>query len=162
MVNAVLSSKDHSGQVAELKRRIIGQAKMIELAENIIGAYDDKGAGATDDGAYIRAVDEALDYLWSINPEDKMASEPERAADKMLWKMWRYCVPDERRHTEKMPRTGCRDALVRIKAEAERRLLRDCRMLASRIGYAGEMDAFMQQCGRLGVHLQLIHGKGGA
>ena len=72
MVNAVLSSKDHSGQVAELQYRIVKQTKMIGLVGNIIKAYDDKDAEAADDSAYIHAVDEALDYLRSINHEDAL------------------------------------------------------------------------------------------
>lgn len=156
MGNAVLSSKDHSGQVAELKYRIVKQAIMIELVGYIIKAYDDKGVEAADDGAYIHAVDEALDYLRSIDPEDKIASEPERAADKMLWDMWHAYMSSECRCRQgHMPRTGRRDVLAQAEAEARERLQMDYRMLESRIGL---LD-FERWCRRSGVSLQLIHGK---
>ena len=160
MVNAVLSSKDHSGQVAELQYRIVKQTKMIGLVGNIIKAYDDKDAEAADDSAYIHAVDEALDYLRSINPENKMASEPERAADKMLWDMWyAYMSSECRCYQGHMPRTGRRDVLAQAEAEAKKRLLMDYRMLESRIGHANEMLNFERRCSGSGVSLRLIHGK---
>lgn len=160
MVNAVLSSKDHSGQVAELQYRIVKQTKMIELVGNIINAYDDKGTEAAGDGAYICAVDEALDYLRSINPDDEKASEPERAADKMLWDMWyAYMSSECRCYQGHMPRTGRRDVLAQAEAEARKRLLMDYRMLESRIGHANEMLDFERRCSGSGVSLQLIHGK---
>ena len=160
MVNAVLSSKDHSGQVAELQYRIVKQTKMIELVGNIIKAYDDKGTEAAGDGAYICAVDEALDYLRSINPDDEKASEPECAADKMLWDMWyAYMSSECRCYQGHMPRTGRRDVLAQAEAEARQRLLMDYRMLESRIGHANEMLDFERRCSGSGVSLQLIHGK---
>ena len=67
MVNAVLSSKDHSGQVAELQCRIVKQTEMIGLVGSIIEAYDDKDAEAVDDSAYIHAVDEALETRWRLS-----------------------------------------------------------------------------------------------
>ena len=148
MVNAVLSSKDHSGQVAELQYRIVKQTKMIGLVGNIIKAYDDKDAEAADDSAYIHAVDEALDYLRSINSENKRASEPERAADKMLWDMWyAYMSSECRCYQGHMPRTGRRDVLAQAEAEAKKRLLMDYRMLESRIGtrWAGHHVVYFPQ-----------------
>ena len=103
---------------------------------------------------------EALDYLRSINPENKMASEPECAADKTLWDMWfAYMSSECRCYQGHMPRTGRRDVLAQAEAEAKKRLLMDYRMLESRIGHANEMLDFERRCSGSGVSLQLIHGK---
>lgn len=143
MAKQQLISQTESGQVDELKRRILAESRMIAWVDHVVAAYDQGDDVPSDMMRYRLVAGAAVSYFRQSIYHSKAVDEIDESINNILNSLWYDTIVGEVRCIQGLNKqTGRRSILVARLDDANDQLTRDYRRLSCRIGHGPDMLSF--------------------
>lgn len=131
------------GQVDELKRRILAQARVISWMEQVVNVYDNGTQAPSNERLYRTIAGAAVSYFRGVAYHGSSNDDVDWSVRHLLQDLWYETVAGEVRCIQGFnSQVGRRDILQRTVERAREAMRRDFVRLACRIGHGPEMEEF--------------------
>lgn len=138
-----LVSQSLRGQVDELKRRILAQARVISWMEQVVNVYDNGTQAPSNERLYRTIAGAAVSYFRGVAYHGSSNDDVDWSVRHLLQDLWYETVAGEVRCIQGFnSQVGRRDILQRTVERAGEAMRRDFVRLACRIGHGLEMEEF--------------------
>lgn len=138
-----LVSQSLRGQVDELKRRILAQARVIAWMEQVVNVYDNGTQAPSNERLYRTIAGAAVSYFRGVAYHGSSNDDVDWSVRHLLQDLWYETVAGEVRCIQGFnSQVGRRDILRRAVERAGEAMRRDFVRLACRIGHGPEMEEF--------------------
>ena len=138
-----LVSQSLRGQVDELKRRILAQARVISWMEQVVNVYDNGTQAPSNERLYRTIAGAAVSYFRGVAYHGSSNDDVDWSVRHLLQDLWYETVAGEVRCIQGFnSQVGRRDILQRTVERAGEAMRRDFVRLACRIGHGPEMEEF--------------------